>query len=85
VLRSETVRRDDLVLHLETRGIETRYLLPITNQPVYRHLFVDAERRFPVATRLNRDAFYVGCHPEMSDHDMQRVTAAFHDFFERYP
>ena len=30
---------------------------------------------------VNRSAFYVGCHPEMSDEDVQYVIDAFHAFF----
>ena len=57
------LRRGDkrgLVHHLESRGIETRDLFPLVNQPVVRSLCGDIEDRYPVARRLNRRAFYVG-------------------------
>jgi len=75
--------RDDLVRHLEEHGVETRYLLPLINQPVYRELFGDLDARYPVAARLNETAFYVGCHPEMTDDDVGRVIEVFEAFFER--
>ncbi len=75
------VARDDLIAHLEDRGVETRYLLPLINQPVYRNLFGNLDAEFPVAARLNRDAFYVGCHPGMSDEDARYVARCFVDFF----
>ena len=34
-----------LVDHLERSGIETRHLLPLINQPVYRRLFGDLDAR----------------------------------------
>jgi dTDP-4-amino-4,6-dideoxygalactose transaminase len=72
-----------LVDFLESRGVETRDLLPLLNQPVYRRLFGDLEPRYPVARRLNRAAFYVGCHPYMSLKDADYVAHQIHEFFKR--
>jgi len=81
VVRDPTISRDRLVRHLEDRSIETRYLLPLINQPLYRRLFGNMDDRYPVADRLNRDAFYIGCHPEMSDEEVVYVIASFDEFF----
>jgi dTDP-4-amino-4,6-dideoxygalactose transaminase len=81
----ERVTRDDLVAWLEDHAIETRYVLPLVNQPVYRRIFGDIEKDYPVAARINRAAFYVGCHPEMSDDDVEYVIDAFHAFFRERP
>ena len=75
------VTRDDVVAWLEDHAIETRYVLPLVNQPVYRRIFGDIEKDYPVAARINRDSFYFGCHPEMSDADVEYVIDAFHAFF----
>ncbi|MEP7131766.1 MAG: DegT/DnrJ/EryC1/StrS family aminotransferase [Acidobacteriota bacterium] len=75
------IARDDLIRHLEDRSIETRYLLPLINQPIYRKLFGDLEPRYPVAASLNRTAFYVGCHPWMSDEDVDYMAECFAEFF----
>jgi perosamine synthetase len=75
------VTRDDVVAWLEDHAIETRYVLPLVNQPVYRRIFGDIEKDYPVAARINRAAFYVGCHPEMSDDDVEYVIDTFHAFF----
>ena len=80
-LTDSTVKRDDLILFLEERGIETRYLLPLINQPTYRKLFGNLDAQYPVASWLNRNAFYVGCHPEMSDRDVEYVIEQFKHFF----
>lgn len=74
--------RDRLVRHLEERGVETRYLLPLINQPIYRKLFGDLDRDYPVAARLNGSAFYVGCHPAITDDDVDYMIEAFHEFFD---
>jgi perosamine synthetase len=74
--------RDDIVAWLEDHAIETRYVLPLVNQPVYRRIFGDIEKDYPVAAKINRASFYVGCHPEMTDEDVEYVIDAFHAFFK---
>lgn len=81
VIRNPAIARDDLVLHLEQRGVETRYLLPLINQPVYRQMFGDLEDRFPTAAWLNANAFYVGSHPQISDAEVDQMIETFHAFF----
>ncbi|MGH9022450.1 MAG: DegT/DnrJ/EryC1/StrS family aminotransferase, partial [Acidimicrobiia bacterium] len=83
VVVDPAVERADIVMHLEGAGVETRYLLPLINQPVYRQMFGNLDAECPVAATLNRTAFYVGCHPEMTDADVSHVVTAFHGFFER--
>lgn len=85
VVTDPGVERLDLVIHLEERGVETRYLLPLVNQPVYRARYGDLDAELPVAARLNATAFYVGCHPAMTDDDVDHVISAFHDFFGSRP
>ncbi len=76
------IRRDDLIEYLETNGIETRYLLPLINQPIYREIFGNLDEQFPVAARLNDTAFYIGCHPDLTDNDMDYVIEHFRRFFK---
>jgi len=77
----EDIPREELLLHLERAGIETRHLLPLLNQPVYRKLFGDLEPLYPVAARLNRCGFFIGCHQELSLDDMEYVAETFQSFF----
>jgi dTDP-4-amino-4,6-dideoxygalactose transaminase len=72
-----------LVNWLEDRGIETRDLLPLVNQPVYKRLFGNLEGQHPVARWLNRSAFYVGCHQYLSRRDLERIAEAVHDWFRQ--
>lgn len=72
-----------LVNFLEDHGVETRDLLPIINQPVYVKMFGDLEARYPVARRLNRSAFYIGCHQYLSPADVDYVIERIHAFFRR--
>lgn len=75
--------RDELVAWLEAEMIETRYLLPLINQPIYRKMFGDLDAEYPVAARLNETAFYIGSHPDMTDEDIEYVADSFRRFFEQ--
>jgi dTDP-4-amino-4,6-dideoxygalactose transaminase len=83
VVRNEHVSRDQLTMHLERHGIETRHLMPLINQPVYRELFGDLEATYPVARRLNHNGFYIGCHQLLSGDDISYVVDVFHSFFAK--
>jgi len=82
VLLDPTDSRASIIRFLEERGIETRYLLPLINQPVYRTMFGNLDAENPVAARLNETAFYVGCHPEMTDDDADYVVDCLLTFFD---
>ena len=81
VIRRDGISREALIGFLEERGIETRNLLPLINQPVYRRLYGPLEAQYPVAARLNEKAFYIGCHPLMGDADVDRIIETFGAFF----
>lgn len=77
VLRHED--KAALCEHLEARGIETREMLPLTNQPCYQRLF--REEDYPVAWWINRSGFYVGCHQDLTAADLDEVAGAIGDYF----
>jgi perosamine synthetase len=77
--------RDELTLYLEMNGIETRFLLPLINQPIYVKLFGELENRYPVARYLNDNAFYIGCHQHISKEDVAYVIGVFGEFFRKRP
>lgn len=82
VLRHHTKKQ--LVTFLEHANIETRDMLPLTNQPIYQRLFGnELEDRYPVAKWINRSGFYIGCHTYMSDAEVEFVTRTFHRFFSQ--
>lgn len=77
VLRQES--KQNLTFHLESKGIETREMLPLTNQPIYKNLFV--EDAYPVAKWINQNGFYVGCHQGLSRDDMERIADEVFSYF----
>ncbi len=77
--------RDTLTLFLEKNNIETRYMLPLLNQPYYRQLYgSDIESKFPVAKMINNQGFYIGCHPDMTSQELDYIVAKFDEFFKEY-
>jgi dTDP-4-amino-4,6-dideoxygalactose transaminase len=72
--------RRALVNFLEDNGIETRDLFPLLTQPIYRARFGDLTAKYPVASELATSGFYVGCHPGMSQADLDYVTDRLHAF-----
>lgn len=78
-------KKDKLITYLENRGIETRNLMPITNQPVYKKMLfegVDVATEYPVAETLNEKGFYIGCHSFLNKKDLDYVIEIFEKYFE---
>lgn len=80
VLREEGKR--NLVNFLEENSIETRDLLPLLNQPVYKRLFGDLEKKYPVAKWLNDSGFYIGCHQYLKEEEKEYVVEQMHRYFK---
>lgn len=76
------ISRKKLIEHLEIAGIETRYLMPLINQPIYRKIFGDIEKDFPVAKYLNRNGFIIGCHQDLTRTDLDYIVGIFDKFFK---
>lgn len=72
-----------LIDYLEQHNIETRDLLPLLNQPVYKERFGNIEKNYPVAKRLRENGFYIGCHQYLSNNDIDYVINAFKRFFRK--
>ena len=84
VVRSGLAR--PLMRHLEDRNIETREMLPLIHQPVYRNWLgppAEVARRYPIAQHLHDRAFYIGCHQFMTDADRRQVVQSIREFFRR--
>lgn len=77
------IDREDLVNFLEIAGIETRYLMPLLNQPIYKQLFGDIEDQYPVAKFLNKNGFIIGCHQDLSKGKLGYIVGVFNKFFQK--
>lgn len=81
VIRNPKIARDNLVRYLEEHRIETRYLMPLLSQPIYRKLFGDIEDQYPVARHVTHRGFYIGCHQGLSQNDLDYIIETFERFF----
>jgi len=81
IVAKDGVSREKLLLHLERAGIETRHLMPLLNQPVYKALFGNIESQYPVASRLNSQGFLIGCHQGLAHEDFDYIAQAFESYF----
>lgn len=82
VVTNEHLNREKLIEHLEINGIETRYLMPLLNQPIYRKIFGQLEKDYPIAKFLNKNAFIIGCHQDLTKADLDFVVSTFDNFFK---
>ena len=76
--------KKELVNFLEENLIETRDLLPLLNQPIFKKLFGDIEDEYPVAKWLNNSGFYIGCHQYLTEEEKAYIVEKIHEFFRRY-
>ncbi len=83
VLRHEP--KTALVNFLEENGVETRDMLPLTNQPVYHNLLGWREEDYPVAQWINQNGFYVASHQDLSEFDLDYMAELFERFFRQRP
>jgi len=73
--------KSKMVNFLEENKIETRDLMPITNQPIYKKILNLNESDFPVADWLNKNGFYIGCHQDLSQNDLDHIIKTFNEYF----
>ena len=80
VLRTEA--KVALVEHLEHNGVETRDMLPLTNQPSYNNILGVKEDDYPVAKWINNNGFYVACHQDLTPQEIDHIVESFEKFFK---
>jgi len=83
VLREEN--KDEIVNFLEANSVETRDMMPLTNQPVYHRLLGWEEDDYPVAKWINHNGFYIGCHQELMEADLDYMAELFERYFRHRP
>lgn len=82
IVLKETSKRTKkgICRYLAKCGIETRDMMPITNQPCYKHLKIE---HHSVANWINKNGFYIGCHPGMTEKDVAYVIARFRTYLTK--
>jgi CDP-6-deoxy-D-xylo-4-hexulose-3-dehydrase len=82
IVVKEPVNKMDFVVFLEKNNIETRDMVPLTNQPIYTEQFgADFEDQFPNAKVVNQRGFYIGCYQDLTDEELDYVIAKMGEYF----
>ena len=76
--------RDELLMYLESRGIETRYMFPLLSQPIYQKLFPGLDDTCPVAKALASRGFFIGMHQDLTISDMAYISIVIHKYYEEH-
>lgn len=83
VKKNAPFTRKDITRWLEKNNIETRPMMPLLNQPIYKKLFGDIEKNYPVADRINHCGFYVGCHHGLQKAQLDKIINCVHEFLRK--
>ncbi len=81
----KTEKKEGLINHLELHGIETRDLMPLLNQPIYKKIFGKIENIFPIAKKIRQHGFYIGCHQYLSETDIDYIVDTIYNYFQKKP
>lgn len=73
--------RNKLINHLENNLIETRDLLPLINQPIYKNMKFIKSNHYEVSHWLLNSAFYIGCHQSLDEDDLTYIVDKIEEFF----
>ena len=66
--------RNDLIKYLEKRGVATRTMMPLINQPYIKKMFGDMNKEFPTAAAIDKLGVLIGCHEYMTKKDMDYIV-----------
>ncbi len=79
------MNRSKIIGFLESRKIRTRPIFSgnITRQPMMEHIPYDQMGDLYNCDRIMDDAFWVGCHPELKQEQLEYVIESFADFLGR--
>ncbi len=81
IRKNSSFSKKELVLFLEKNNIETRDMLPLINQPVYKKIFGDLEDNYPVSKWVNNYGFYIACHQRLTKEQIEYIISKFEEFF----
>lgn len=71
--------RNKLMIYLEKHGIQTRTMMPLTNQPVTQPYL---KRKYPNADYINEHGLLIGCHQMLSKKDLDHIADTIKAFYE---
>ena len=78
--------RNELALHLEAHGVETRAFFGgcLPDQPGFRTQPKRVVGELPITRHMRDNTIFIGCHPQLAPAQVKRVLKAFDTFFSKY-
>lgn len=76
-----TDNRDKVIVELEKKGIATRYMMPLTTQPIFNKLIGDVRGKYETTDVLNDCGFLIGMSPDMTDKDIKYIAKVFKEVY----
>jgi len=64
------LNREKILKFLFTKGIDSRVLLSLTNQPIFRKLYGNIEHKYVASHFINSRGFVLGCHQQLDTNDI---------------
>lgn len=83
--KNSGINKKKFIEYLEQNNIETRPMLPLLNQPVYKKIFGNIEKDYPVAEYINQYGFYIGCHHGIGKTELDYVIDKIGTYIENLP
>jgi dTDP-4-amino-4,6-dideoxygalactose transaminase len=72
-------RRDELMVYLEARGIQTRTMMPLTTQPVVQPYI---KKKYPGADYVNAHGLLLPGHQYLNKSDLNHIINCVRNFYE---
>lgn len=77
VIKNNRIDRDEFLLFLEQNGVETRLFMPLLNQPIYKKMYGNLENDYPIAKKLVKNGFIIGCSTFLNKKDFDYLNYVF--------
>lgn len=84
IKKGSGVRKKELVNYLENKGIETRDMMPLINQPFYKKMYRIRQSDYPIANWINNYGFYIGCHQKMGKSELNYIVKVFNQYLRSF-
>jgi len=80
VLKTSKFSKWAIMKFLEQHHIETREMLPLLNQRIYKSLLQQQQLKLPVSQNILERGFYIGCHPDVPKQAPEYLAQVFRLF-----
>jgi perosamine synthetase len=80
IKKDSYVNRESLLEFLYKKGIGSRVLLSLTNQPIVRSIFGEIEKDYPMSEYCNSNGFILGCHQKLTKEDMHYIIESLEEY-----